>query len=77
LYVTSGLNFTQNHRFEFAVIEGLAARNPKWVQFADRMWPELLVRHETAIAAIGEIRNGLLIDGVWVGEIGGVVNILP
>jgi hypothetical protein len=41
------------------------------------MWPELLVRHETAIAAIGEIRNGLLIDGVWVGEIGGVVNILP
>jgi hypothetical protein len=39
------------------------------------MWPELLVRHETAIAAIGEIRDGLLIDGVWVGEIGGVVKI--
>jgi hypothetical protein len=57
------------------LIEGLAARNTKWVQFADRMWTELLVRHETAIAAIGEIRDGLLIDGVWVGEIGGVVKI--
>jgi hypothetical protein len=57
------------------LIEGLAARNPKWVQFADRMWTELLVRHETAIAAIGEIRDGLLIGGVWVGEIGGVVKI--
>jgi hypothetical protein len=56
-------------------IEWLAARNPKWVQFADRMWTELLVRCETAIAAIGEIRDGLLIDGVWVGEIGGVVKV--
>jgi len=55
--------------------EWLAARNPKWVQFADRMWTELLVRNETAIAAIGEIRDGLLIDGVWVGEIGGVVKV--
>jgi hypothetical protein len=57
------------------LIEGLAARNPKWVQFADRLWTELLVRHEAAIASIGEIRDGPLIDGVWVGEIGGVVKI--
>jgi hypothetical protein len=57
------------------LIEALAARNPKWVQFADRMWVELLAKHETAIAKIGEIKDGPLIEGVWVGEIGGVVKI--
>lgn len=57
------------------LIEALAARNPKWVQFADRMLAELLVRHQTAIAMIGEIKDGPLIEGVWVGEIGGVVKI--
>jgi hypothetical protein len=39
------------------------------------MLAELLVRHETAIAMIGEIKDGPLIEGVWVGEIGGRVKI--
>jgi hypothetical protein len=44
-------------------------------EIEETMLAELLARRETAIAMIGEIKDVPLIEGVWVGEIGGVVKI--
>ena len=48
------LHFTSKRE----LIEALAVRNPEWPQFADRLWGELLVRHEQAIAMLGTIEDG-------------------
>ena len=60
-------------RSKSELIEALAVRNPEWPQFADRLWGELRVRHDQAIAMLGTIEDGPLIRGTWVCEIGGVV----
>jgi len=65
-------NMYVDGRPQFLRLEG---RNPKRAQFSDRILAELLVRHEGAIAMIGEIRDGPPINRVWVAEIGGSVKI--